>query len=185
MATDTAARLSLIDLFLLGDLTSERLGDAWTKSDDNTDHQAVEFHHTEGHAIGIRRLWDGIGAQTFLTSPNHPRYNAGVVFSDTEGASDTLINAIEQRLLPSLDGHRPKLGSNGAPIPPPQEAPAAEPAPETVPQQPAPPAPQTAQPATPEPEKAAPRTKKAPPRRPATTAPKRAARKPKATAATV
>ncbi|MFH8635552.1 hypothetical protein [Streptomyces goshikiensis] len=183
MNSHTAARLSLIDLFLLGGLISERLGDAWTRSDNNTDHQAVELRHTAGHTIGIRRLWDGVGAQTFLTSPNHPRYNAGVVFSDTEGASDTLINAIEQRLLPTLDGHRPKLGSNGAPIPPPEEVPAAEPAPEAVPHQPAPPAPQTAPPATPAPETAAPQTKKASPRRPVATAPKRAARKPKATAA--
>ncbi|MFD8985398.1 hypothetical protein [Streptomyces sp. NPDC059564] len=194
MSTDTAARLSLIDLFLLGDLIAERLGAPWTKADDSGDAQSVEFHHTAGHSIGIRRLWDGIGAQAYLTVPNAPRYNAGVVFSDSEGASDTLINAIEQRLLPALDGHRPKLG--GKPAEQQEPAEAQPPAGEPTTEQPGPPPAETTEPAAPAPAfapKKAPTkpktaalraTKTASPARSATPAKRTTARRPKTAAAT-
>ncbi|MDJ0386116.1 hypothetical protein [Streptomyces sp. G-G2] len=120
MSTDTATapRLSLVDLYILGDLIAARLGEAWTKADDTTDTQAVSFDHTAGHTISIRRLWDGVGAQTSLRMEGLPTYNAGVVFSDSEGTSDTLLKAIEERLLPAVGGHRPKLQQSGTPHPP-------------------------------------------------------------------
>lgn len=119
MSTDTAPRLSLVDLYILGDLIAARLGDTWTKSDDTTDTEAISFDHTAGHAISVRRLWDGVGAQTSLHMEGQPTYNAGAVFSDSEATSDTLLTAIENRLLPALDGHRPKLQQSGTPHQPP------------------------------------------------------------------
>ncbi|MCP3759647.1 hypothetical protein [Streptomyces sp. TBY4] len=117
MSTDTAPRLSLVDLYILGDLIAARLGDTWTKSDDTTDAEAISFDHTAGHTISVRRLWDGVGAQTSLHMEGQPTYNAGAVFSDSEATSDTLLKAIENRLLPALDGHRPKLQQSGTPPP--------------------------------------------------------------------
>ncbi|WP_327303040.1 hypothetical protein OG730_05090 [Streptomyces sp. NBC_01298] len=119
MSTDTAPRLSLVDLYILGDLIAARLGDTWTKSDDTTDTEAISFDHTAGHTISVRRLWDGVGAQTSLHMEGQPTYNAGAVFSDSEATSDTLLKAIESRLLPALGGHRPKLQQSGTPHPPP------------------------------------------------------------------
>lgn len=120
MSTDTAPRLSLVDLYILGDLIAARLGDTWTKSDDTTDTEAISFGHTAGHTISIRRLWDGVGAQTSLHMEGQPTYNTGAVFSDSEATGDTLLKAIENRLLPALDGHRPKLQQSGTPHPPPE-----------------------------------------------------------------
>ncbi|MCY0931166.1 hypothetical protein OTB20_34290 [Streptomyces sp. H27-H1] len=122
MSTDTAAtpRLSLVDLYILGDLIVSRLGEDWTKPDDTTDTDTVSFDHTAGHTISIRRLWDGVGAQTSLRMEGQPAYNAGVVFSDSAGTSDTLLKAIEERLLPAINGHRPKLQQSGTPHPPPE-----------------------------------------------------------------
>ncbi|MFZ3493138.1 hypothetical protein ACODT5_07880 [Streptomyces sp. 5.8] len=136
MSTDTAPRLSLVDLYILSDLIAARLGDTWTKSDDTTDTEAISFDHTAGHTISVRRLWDGVGAQTSLRMEGQPTYNAGAVFSDSEATSDTLLKAIENRLLPALDGHRPKLQQSGTPHPPPdadtEQAPAGnEPAQDT------------------------------------------------------
>lgn len=120
MSTDTAPRLSLVDLYILSDLITDRLGDTWTKSDDTTDDEAISFDHTAGHTLSVRRLWDGVGAQTSLLMKGQATYNAGAVFSDSEGTGDTLLKAIEERLLPALDGHRPKLQQSGTPHPPPE-----------------------------------------------------------------
>ncbi|MEU9777160.1 hypothetical protein [Streptomyces sp. NPDC047968] len=117
---ETTPRLSLIDLYLLADPIATALGDGWAKDDDApTDERTIRLVHTDGRAIGIRLLWDGIAAQTYAEHPKQQTYNAGAHFVNAEDPLDTLLNTVNLRLIPALHGHRPRLNRGGAPIPPP------------------------------------------------------------------
>ncbi|MEU3050821.1 hypothetical protein ABZ705_30705 [Streptomyces sp. NPDC006984] len=118
--TETTPRLSLIDLYLLANPIAAALGDGWAKDDDTpTDERTIRLTHTDGRAIGIRLLWDGIAAQTYAEHPKQQTYNAGAHFVNAEDPLDTLLNTVNLRLMPAFHDHRPKLNRAGTPIPPP------------------------------------------------------------------
>ncbi|MEV6678542.1 hypothetical protein AB0N09_17035 [Streptomyces erythrochromogenes] len=129
MTTATSARISLIDLLLLAEPLADRLGPDWTRIETTSDPKTIQYGHTTGTLLGIRHLWDGAAAQTYVLIEGEPTYHAGVTFREDTSVDDSLMDVITTRLLPAMDGHRPKLRQNGTPHPPkdaePAEAPAA------------------------------------------------------------
>ncbi|MEU7158535.1 hypothetical protein [Streptomyces chrestomyceticus] len=165
--------ISLIDLYLLADLITEKLGDGWHKADDSIDPETIHFAHQDGRTFGIRRLWNGSAAQTFARGPEKtgPHYNAACHFTTAEAPLDTLLNTLHLRLFPVFQGHRAKLRYDGTRIP---VTTADEPAPQQPAQPEAPAAPTNAPAAGKTTVKKSP-AKKATPTQPA---PKAAAKKP-------
>ncbi|MFE2852078.1 hypothetical protein ACFXJO_13220 [Streptomyces lavendulae] len=128
MTTDTSARISLIDLLLLAEPLGDRLGPDWTRIETTSDPKTIQYGHTTGTVLGIRHLWDGAAAQTYVLIEGEPTYHAGVTFREDTSAHDSLMGVITTRLLPAMDGHRPKLRQNGTPHPPKAAEPAETPA---------------------------------------------------------
>lgn len=113
MTADTSARISLIDLLLLAEPLADRLGPDWTRIETSPDPKTIQYGHTTGAVLGIRHLWDGAAAQTYVRTDGEPAYNAGVTFREDTSIHDSLMAVITNRLLPAMDGHRPKLRQNG------------------------------------------------------------------------
>ncbi|MFE1560338.1 hypothetical protein ACFW6V_35790, partial [Streptomyces sp. NPDC058734] len=80
--------------------------------------KTIHYGHTTGTVLGIRHLWDGAAAQTYLLIEGAPAYNAGVTFHESTSVDDSLMEVITTRLLPAMDGYRPKLRQSGVPHPP-------------------------------------------------------------------
>ncbi|MFE5717666.1 hypothetical protein [Streptomyces erythrochromogenes] len=129
MTADTSARISLIDLLLLAEPLANRLGSDWTRIETTSDPKTIQYGHATGTVLGIRHLWDGAAAQTYVLIEGEPTYHAGVTFREDTSIDDSLMEVITTRLLPAMDGHRPKLRQNGTPQPPkdaePDESPTA------------------------------------------------------------
>ncbi|MEV0373550.1 hypothetical protein AB0I10_27680 [Streptomyces sp. NPDC050636] len=132
MTSTETPRLSLIDLYLLADPILDAVGEGWSKDDDTPgDEQTIRFAHTDGRTFGLRRLWDGMAAQTFAHDPAQPgpRYNAAAHFTDSEAPLDTLISTLHLRLFPGLadprrhSSERGTLRANGTRIPAPEPQP--------------------------------------------------------------
>ncbi|MFE2149023.1 hypothetical protein ACFXAO_03175 [Streptomyces lavendulae] len=117
MATDTSARITLIGLLLVAEPLADRLGPDWTRIETTPDPKTLQYGHTTGTVLGIRYLWDGVAAQTYLLTDGEPAYNVGVTFREDTAVDDSLMDIITTRLLPAMDGHRPKLRQNGTPHP--------------------------------------------------------------------
>ncbi|MER7512237.1 hypothetical protein ABTX82_28340 [Streptomyces lavendulae] len=173
MTTDTSARITLIDMLLLAEPLADRLGPDWTRIDTTPDPKTIQYGHTSGTVLGIRHLWDGAAAQTYVLIEGQSAYHAGVTFRENTSVDDSLMDIITTRLLPAMDGHRPKLRQNGTPHPPKgtetnespaageQPGPEAPTAPPTVTGQPAP-SPVAAEPEVQPPADAAPAPKARP-----------------------
>ncbi|WKV74118.1 hypothetical protein AW27_023025 [Streptomyces sp. PCS3-D2] len=128
MPADTTARITLINLLLLAEPLADRLGPDWTRIETTPDPKTIQYGHTTGTVLGIRHLWDGAAAQTYVQIDGEPTYHAGVTFREDTSVDGSLMDVITTRLLPAMDGHRPKLRQNGTPHPPKDAAPDETPA---------------------------------------------------------
>ncbi|MFG2143706.1 hypothetical protein ACGFRG_05835 [Streptomyces sp. NPDC048696] len=137
MTTDTATKLSLIDLLLLADPIAHHLGDGWTRCDEEADSKTLRFTHHDGRHIGFRYQFGGLSAQTFAADPNQATggYNAAVTFAGSTGSPlEQIMTTLETRLIPgAFHATRPQLRADGTPHPPAAEADTATSAPKERP----------------------------------------------------